>query len=260
MKQILLVVAYDGTRYCGWQMQPNGITVEEVLNKALRDFLKEEVYVVGASRTDSGVHARGNVCVFRSETRIAADKIAFALNNWLPDDIRIRGSLEVPYDFHPRHGRIHKTYEYRIFNHTFPDPTCRLNSHFMYLPLDVKAMREAAAYLVGRHDFKSFCSIKNTLENTVREILSLTIEQEGAMITFRVKGNGFLYNMVRIIVGTLIKVGLHVYPPEYVKEILEAKDRALAGPTARACGLTLAGIEYLDEEFCQRVADPTAFR
>lgn len=244
MKRIQLIIAYDGTNYCGWQVQPNGITIEEVLNRCLTELLKEEIHVIGASRTDSGVHARANVAVFDTETKIPPEKISFALNQRLPEDIRIQASFEAAPDFHPRRWNSVKTYEYRILNRTFGLPCERLYSYFVYLPLDVEAMKEAALYLVGEHDFQSFCSSRGQAESTYRTLYSLSVEKTGEMITIRVSGNGFLYNMVRIIAGTLVKVGLHVYPPSYVQTILFAKDRYKAGPKAPAAGLTLVGIEY----------------
>lgn len=243
----MLVIAYDGTNYCGWQIQPNGITVEEVLNRELTLLLKEEIQVIGASRTDSGVHALGNLAVFDTETKIPADKICFALNQRLPEDIRIQGSQEVSSDFHPRRCNSRKTYEYRILNRKFDIPSYRLNSYFVYLPLDIEAMQVAAGYLVGEHDFISFCSTRTQAEDTYRTVYCLDIEKQADMITIRISGNGFLYNMVRIIVGTLIKVGLGVYPPYHVKEILDARNRQISGPKAPAKGLTLVSIELEKE-------------
>lgn len=245
MKRVKLVIAYDGTNYCGWQIQNNGITVEEVLNKTLSDLVQEKIAVIGASRTDSGVHALGNVAVFDTESRIPAEKFSFALNQRLPEDIRIQSSEEVPLDFHPRYCDTRKTYQYQILNRRFSIPTERLYSHFVYYPLDVDKMQEAANYLVGEHDFRSFCSTRTQVENTVRTIYYIDLKKEGDMIIMEINGNGFLYNMVRIIAGTLMKVGLGIYPPEQVKEILEAKDRSKAGPKAEARGLTLVDIEYL---------------
>ena len=244
VKRVRLIISYDGTNYCGWQVQINGITVEEIINRELSSLLGEEIAVIGASRTDSGVHAMGNVAVFDTETRIPAEKISFALNQRLPDDIRIQKSEEVPGDFHPRYCDSTKTYEYRILNRRFPDPMLRLYTHFVYMPLNVELMRQAAEYLVGEHDFASFCSAGSQVKTTVRTVYMLDIKEKNDVISIRISGNGFLYNMVRIIVGTLMKVGLGVYPPEHVKEILEAKDRYAAGPKAPARGLTLIGIEY----------------
>lgn len=247
-KRVFLKIAYDGTNYCGWQIQDNGITVEEIINKTLTELLGEKIAVIGASRTDSGVHALGNVAVFDTETRIPADKISFALNQRLPDDIRIQESREVSSDFHPRRCNSRKTYEYKILNRRFAVPTERLYSHFVYMPLDVDKMRQAAEYIVGEHDFRSFCSSRSQVENTVRTVYTLEVGKDGDMIHMTICGNGFLYNMVRIIAGTLMKVGLNIYPPEHVKEIIEARDRNAAGPKAAACGLTLVGIQYEDEK------------
>ncbi len=244
MKRIMLIISYDGTNYCGWQTQENGITIEEVLNKCLSETLQEEICVIGASRTDSGVHAIGNVAVFDTNTKIPADKMAFVLNKRLPEDIRIQESKEVELYFHPRRCNSRKTYEYQILNRRFHLPLKRLYSQFAYVPLDVEKMKSAAKYLLGEHDFQSFCSARSQAEHTYRTIYSLDVEKEGDMITIRICGNGFLYNMVRIIVGTLTKVGMGVYSPEYVEEILEAKDRRKAGPKAPAQGLTLVGIEF----------------
>ncbi|MCD8117956.1 MAG: tRNA pseudouridine(38-40) synthase TruA [Lachnospiraceae bacterium] len=247
MKRIKLVIAYDGTNYCGWQIQDNGVSVEAVLNHELSALLGETVTVIGASRTDSGVHALGNVAVFDTETRIPPEKISYALNKRLPEDIRIQSSEEVNADFHPRHCDSTKIYEYRILNRKFPVPTERLYSYFVYYPLDVEAMVEAARYLVGEHDFISFSSSHTQVLSTVRTIYELSVQKEGDMITIRVRGNGFLYNMVRLIAGTLIRVGLHIYPPEHVWEILEDKKRGVAGPKSPARGLTLVGIEFSEE-------------
>jgi tRNA pseudouridine38-40 synthase len=248
MRRIKLIVAYDGTAYCGWQIQPNGITIESVLNEALTKLLGEDILVIGASRTDSGVHALGNVAVFDTGSGMPADKIAFALNTKLPDDIRIQESYEVPLDFHPRYCKTLKTYEYKIYNHKVSDPTVRLYSLFYYLKLNVEHMKEAAEYLVGEHDFKSFCNVRSDVKDTVRSIEQLSVEQDGHMITVSITGSGFLYNMVRIIVGTLLKVGRGTYPANQVEAILAAKDRAAAGPTARPEGLTLVKIEYIEEK------------
>lgn len=244
MKRVRMIISYDGTAYCGWQIQNNGITVEEIINRELTNLLGEEIAVIGASRTDSGVHALGNVAVFDTETKIPLEKISFALNQRLPEDIRIQKSEEVNANFHPRYCDSIKTYEYRILNRKFPDPLNRLYTHFVYMPLDVEKMKAAAAYLVGEHDFASFCSAKSQVKTTVRTVYTLEVSKTDDIIKIRISGNGFLYNMVRIIVGTLLKVGLGVYLPEHVEEILEAKDRNCAGPKAPARGLTLIGISY----------------
>lgn len=263
----MLTVAYDGTNYCGWQIQPTGITIEEVLDRELSALLKEDIHVLGVSRTDSGVHALGNLCVFDTETQIPAEKICFALNQSLPDDIVIQSSCEVPPNFHPRKCDSIKTYEYVIYNAKVPNPTKTRYSHFFYQPLNVDNMKKAASYLVGEHDFKSFCSAHSDKEITIRELTDITITTEdinkenegnnlnpgscgirdGRLIKIRVSGIGFLYNMVRIIVGTLLRVGTGLWKPEYVEEILKSKDRQKAGPKAPAEGLTLIEIKLLDK-------------
>ena len=244
MMRVGLIVAYDGTAYCGWQLQKNGNTIEAELNRHLSELLREEIQVIGASRTDSGVHALGNVAVFDTNTRMPAEKISYALNQRLPEDIRIQKAWQTADNFHPRKGKSRKTYEYKIYHNEFPMPTERLYACFLYVPLDVPKMSAAAQYLIGRHDFKSFCSIDTQAETTVREIYDISVIEEGHLIRIRVTGGGFLYNMVRIIVGTLLEVGRGRYEPEHVKEILGGCDRNLAGPTAPAHGLTLVKYEY----------------
>lgn len=243
--RVKLVVAYEGTNYCGWQIQPNGITVEQVLNETLSSLLGEEITVTGASRTDAGVHSLGNVAVFETHTKMPVEKISFALNQRLPEDIVVQESCQVPEDFHPRFSKSRKTYEYRILNCRFRQPLERRTSYFYHYPLDVSAMQKAAAYLVGEHDFTSFASVHAQTNTYVRMIYALDVVREGDMIRIRVQGNGFLYNMVRIIAGTLIQVGAGIKKPEDMESILAGKDRELAGPTAPAHGLTMIGLEYL---------------
>ena len=245
-KRIKLTVAYDGTDYCGWQIQKNGVTVEEVLNRALSRLTGEKITVTGASRTDAGVHARGNVAVFDTDTRIPAERIAYAVNALLPEDVVVVRSEEVPAGWHPRKCVSVKTYEYRILNREFPDPVRRRDTYFVSFPLDLDRMRGAAGYLKGTHDFKSFCSAQTTVEDTVRTIYSLDVDRDGDLFTIRVRGNGFLYNMVRIIAGTLAGVGRGYFEPEDVERMLAEKDRTKAGVTAPPQGLTLVGIEYED--------------
>ncbi len=244
MKRVMLIVAYDGTNYHGWQLQPNVTTIESVLNETLSGLLKENVKVIGASRTDTGVHALGNIAVFDTQSRMPAEKFSYALNQRLPDDIRIQSSREVPQDFHPRRQDSRKTYEYKIWNSAFPMPVYRLYSHFTYVPLDIALMQKAAEYLRGEHDFKSFCSVNTAAESTVRTIYDISADKIGSLITLRVTGSGFLYNMVRIIAGTLMEVGRGNLAPERMEEILKACDRTKAGPTAPACGLTLVKYDF----------------
>lgn len=243
-KRVRITVAYDGTNYHGWQVQDNGITVEEELNRCLSGLLGEPIQVIGASRTDSGVHALGNVAVFDTANRMPAEKISYALNQRLPEDIRVQKSEEVPPDWHPRYRASRKTYEYRIYRAEFPMPVKRLYSYFIYRPLDVGKMREAAAYLEGEHDFRSFCQTGAQVDSTVRTVYSIQLEEQGPDLVIRVCGNGFLYNMVRIIAGTLLEVGQGKREPASMKEALAALDRKAAGPTAPAHGLTLVKYEF----------------
>lgn len=248
MRRIKLIVAYDGTEYSGWQIQLEAPTIEMCLDKAIHELTGENVHVTGASRTDAGVHAYGNVAVFDTESTIPGDRFTFALNRFLPDSIVIQDSWEVSVDFHPRHCNTRKTYEYRILNTAVPLPQKRNFTWHVAGSIDIEKMKEAAAYIVGEHDFKSFCCVRTQAESTVRTIYSLEVLQEGSEIIIRIKGNGFLYNMVRIITGTLIQVGKGRFMPEYVKQMLEAKDRTVAGQTAPPQGLTLVGIEYVDND------------
>lgn len=250
MKRFRLIVAYDGTNYCGWQVQPNAPTIEGTLNEALSHLLGENIQVIGASRTDAGVHAYGNVAVFDANTSIPGEKLLYALNPYLPEDIRVVESCQVANDFHPRHCDTKKTYEYHIHTGKTIFPTDRLYSHWIPRRLDVEAMNKAGEYLIGTHDFKSFCSAKTQVETTVRTVLNIRVKefdvekQDNQNIVIQVEGEGFLYNMVRIISGTLMKVGLHIWKPEYMQEILKGCDRTLAGETVPAKGLFLKEIEY----------------
>ena len=244
MKRVRMVVSYDGTAYRGWQLQPNGVTIEEVLNRELTALLKEPIAVIGASRTDSGVHARGNVAVFDTENRMPADKICFALNQRLPEDIRVQTSEEVPAEWHPRKANCTKTYEYKVLNRKISMPLERLYAHFCYFDMDVEKMQQAAKYLLGEHDFKSFCTVRTQAEETVRTIYSLDITKQDDMITIRISGSGFLYNMVRILAGTLCEVGAGRLRAADIPAILASRDRSRAGPTLPAKGLFLKCVEY----------------
>lgn len=242
--RIKLTVAYDGTNYSGWQVQPNGITVEQVLNETLTALFREEITVIGASRTDAGVHAYGNVAVFDTTSSIPPEKICYALNQRLPDDIKIMQSEQVADDFHPRYCDSKKTYEYKILNARFCIPTMRNYVALHTYPLDERKMQQMADCFVGTHDFKSFCASKSQVSTTVRTITDFNVKRDGDIITITVTGTGFLYNMVRILAGTLLRAGSGYLEPNDAIRILEAKDRQAAGPTAPARGLYLKGIVY----------------
>ena len=246
--RIRLRLAYDGTAYNGFQCQSNGVAIQDVLEKALEALFGHPVRTMGASRTDTGVHARCNVAAFDVETRIAPEKIAYALNARLPEDIRVTASDRVPADWHPRFQDTVKTYEYHILNRPHPDPLTRHMEMHWYYPLDADVMNRAASLLEGEHDFASFCAAGYSSKTTVRRIFRSRVVREGDRIMFTITGTGFLYNMVRIIAGTLLEIGAGKYPPEDMLTILEARDRAKAGPTAIAKGLVLTEIRYPADE------------
>ena len=247
-KRIFLRVAYVGTDFHGWQVQPNARSVEGELNKAIKEMTGEEIAVIGASRTDAGVHGMGNVAVFDTVSPIPAEKFLYALNTKLPEDVSVVESKEVAADFHPRHCDSIKTYEYRFYISEVNNPLKRRNAYRIQSKPDIKSMNEASALLVGEHDFKSFCSVHTSAETTVRKLFSAEVFEDGEDIVISVSGAGFLYNMVRIIAGTLLDVGNGKYEPGHIREILEGCDRTLAGPTLEPQGLTLKSIVFSDIE------------
>ncbi len=243
MKRVKLIVAYDGTAYHGWQVQDNGNTIEAELNKALHTLTGEDIKVSGASRTDAGVHALGNIAVFDTNSPVPGDKFSFALNKVLPADIRVQESAEVAADYHPRFIETRKTYQYTILNRRFELPTKRHYATFAHYNLDVDRMQQAADFLVGEHDFASFCSAGAQVQTTVRTIYKCTVTRVDDEVKISITGNGFLYNMVRIIAGTLMQIGSGLMEPSHMAEIIEAKNRNEAGPTAPAKGLMLVKIQ-----------------
>lgn len=246
MRRIKLVVAYDGTNYCGWQVQPNGVSIQSTLQAAIEDLVGEKILLTGASRTDSGVHALGQVAVFDTNKDNIADwKFAMAINQRLPKDIVIQSSETVALDFHPRYCDTVKTYRYKILNRRFALPNERFDSYFFPQKLDFSAMKEASSVLLGTHDFHNYCSIKTDVEDTARTLYSLDFDKYDDMITMTITGNGFLYNMVRIITGALIKVGTGQKTVDDLVNALNSPDRVIVGPTAPAHGLTLVEIRYV---------------
>ncbi|MGL4345562.1 MAG: tRNA pseudouridine(38-40) synthase TruA [Cellulosilyticaceae bacterium] len=245
MKRLKLIVAYDGTNYHGFAKQKTGVlTIQGELERAIYEITQQTVDVEGSGRTDAGVHARSQCCIVDIETYIPANKLARALNSRLPRDIIVREVTECDSDFHPRFAVKKKTYRYQILNDRVSDPFIGKYCHLYPYTLDVKLMKEAALYIVGTHDFKCFCSAGSTVVNTERTIYSLDIQQVEQIIQIDVCGSGFLYNMVRIIVGTLIEVGRGKVEPAQVINIIKSKDRNLAGPTAPPEGLMMWQIEY----------------
>ena len=245
---ILLTVAYDGTNYSGWQIQPNGLTIYEVLQKALIKILNNDNFkMLGASRTDAGVHALGQRAhiIPAFDVKIPLDRLPTALNSLLPDDIAVTAAASTPDTFHPIKDATSKTYIYKIFNDKHRNP---LATHAAYVAdaLDFSAMTHAASYLVGKHDFAAFCAAGSAAKSTIREIFSLNLKLENNTLEIYVNGNGFLYNMVRIIAGTLVEVGLGKLDADAIPAIISSKNRTKAGKTMPACGLTLLEIFYLE--------------
>ena len=259
-RRVMLTVAYDGTAYSGFALQKTSPkpTIEGLLNHAIHALTGEDVRVTGASRTDAGVHALGNVAVFDTKSPVPPENMMNALNPLLPADVRIVASKEVDAAFHPRHVKCVKTYQYRILNSPVALPTLSRYTHRVPMPLNVNAMREAACFLEGEHDFTSFCNVQTQTTDHVRTVTRVAVEEsvlpesaclnaengQISLITIEITGNGFLYNMVRIIAGTLIRVGTGATAPKDVERILAEKDRCAAGPTAPPNGLVLMGYRY----------------
>ena len=249
MKRILLRVEYDGTNYAGWQRQINGLAVQQVLEEALQKATKERIVVTGASRTDAGVHALGQAVHFDTESRIPPEKYPFVLNTMLPRDVRVHSGREVPGEFHARFMTSGKRYTYRIINSRHAS-ALRRNSHVhVPVPLDMTLMRQALPQLLGKHDFAAYQASGGTAKTTVRTIRSATLDQRDDEIILTVEGDAFLYNMVRIIAGTLIEIGQGRRSVNAFSEAFETLDRLSLGLTAPPHGLELTHVYYPEEAF-----------
>jgi len=244
MAQIMLVVQYDGTDYAGFQWQPNVATVQAEIQKALSGVLQEPVVVTGAGRTDAGVHALGQVVTFTTEKPIPTENIVGAINDHLPAAVNVVSARPVADDFHPRYDAIGKLYSYRILNRIPGSPFISRYAWHIPEPLDTELMRAASAVLVGRHDFATFCAAGSSVENTIRQIHRFDIEDEDSTIRMYIAGDGFLYKMVRLMVGTVVQVGLGRLAVAEVKQILGGPDEIKPGPPAPSCGLCLVRIDY----------------
>ena len=256
MKRILLTVEYDGSAYAGWQRQANGLAVQQVLEEALSAACGHPVTVTGSSRTDAGVHARMQMVHFDTGCTIPPDKFPFVLNNLLPPDIRVQGAREVPAEFHARFLTSGKTYTYRIINSRHGSALLRATHWHVPVPLDPDAMREALAFLPGTHDFAAFQASGGTARTTVRTIDRADLFTDGPEITVRISGNAFLYNMVRIIAGTLQEVGLHKRETDAFARAFSSLNRLDLGMTAPPCGLELTEVRYPEKAF----TDPASVR
>ena len=246
MKRMLLTIAYDGTAFHGWQVQPNGITVQETLQNALERLLGTRPAVTGCSRTDAGVHAREFCCHFDCEEKFPESAFLRGLDSLLPPDIAVKGVKKVANDFHARYNACGKTYAYYISNSRFRDPFLSRYSWQIERPLDLEKINRFCEQITGEHDFYAFSSSGRSVEDTVRRVSLCRAERQGDMIILKITANGFLYNMVRIIAGTLVYVGAGKMTREDVEKVLESGDRTLAGKTLPPEGLTLVSVEYGD--------------
>lgn len=244
MKNVKLIIEYDGTNYHGWQSQLNAKTVQETVERAIHGLTGEKININGSSRTDQGVHAYGQVANFFTESNIPHDRFSYALNRLLPEDIIIRKSEEVCMDFHARYCTKGKKYRYLIYNSSFPSAIFRNRSYHVSHNLDMDNMKKAIPYFKGMHDFSAFKATGSSVKTSIRTIFDVNLSRVEDNIWFEVSGDGFLYNMVRIMVGTLVDVGMGRIKAEEIPDIIESCDRKRAGRTAPPQGLYLVEVYY----------------
>ncbi len=245
MRNIKLLVEYEGTGYAGWQVQDGLPTIQGSIIAAVKRLTGEDVILNGASRTDAGVHAYGQIASFKTGSNIPPYNIMQGLNAYLPGDIVIKDASEAPLEFDPRRHSKKKTYLYKILNRSFPSALLRRHSWFVFKPLDVNLMREGARHIIGEKDFTSFRAADSDALHSIREVISIEIIEKGdGLIEVEVAGTAFLRHMVRIMAGTLVAVGKGKLKPDDVSKIIEARDRAAASMTAPAQGLFLMKVEY----------------
>ena len=245
-RRIRLIVQYDGTNYVGWQLQENGVSVQQRLNEAILAVTGEQIQLHGSGRTDSGVHARAQVAHFDTNARMPANKFAIAMNMRLPRDIRVLYSEEAPEDFHARFSAKNKTYRYTLQLGPHADVFCRNTALHIHTELNFDRMQSAAQDALGEHDFFAFMSAGSKLEHTVRTIFRSEWSQCGQFYYYDVSANGFLYNMVRILVGTMLEIGSGKLPQDAIARAINSKNRSDAGPTAPPQGLALMRVQYPD--------------
>lgn len=244
MRNLLLRLMYDGSHYHGWQVQPNGITVQETLQDAIEQILGVRENVTGCSRTDAGVHANDFCCNIRTENEIDCYRLQGALNAVLPESISVKSVSEVELDFHARYNCVTKQYVYRVWNASYKNPFLVNRAWHYKNKIDENFLNGQAQAYIGTHDFKAFCSAGSTVEDTVRTVKSFSVTRDGEEVLFTVEADGFLYNMVRIMVGSLIEISENKIEKDKLSAIIESKDRALAGRTAPAKGLFLNKVKY----------------
>ncbi len=242
--RILITVEYLGTAYCGWQRQRNGISVQQVLSDALTRLAGERISVHGSGRTDAGVHALAHAAHFDIDTKIPVEKLPYAVNALLPSDITVKSAIKVEDNFNARFNAVAKTYIYKMYKGAHKSPLREPTYCHILYDVDIGKMREAAKEIVGTHDFRCFQATGGHVKDTVRTIHSLIVEEKDDEIWIEIRGNGFLYNMVRIIAGTLLYVGIGKLTPSAVKVAIESRDRTQAGKTLEAKGLCLKSVEY----------------
>lgn len=240
----MLIVEYDGTNFSGFQKQPNARSVQEVLEKAIEDVVKHPIRLQFAGRTDAGVHATYQVVKFSTNSKMPINAFVPAINSNLPSDVIVKAARVVDKTFHPRYSARSRIYRYLIDNGRYPSVLMRRYAWHIPKRLNVEAMQEAANYLVGTHDFKSFHASGSEVGSTVRKIYGIKCTKRGRFVAITIEANAFLYHMARIIVGTLVEVGLGKMKPIDVKRILDARDRRVAGPTAPAKGLCLIKVKF----------------
>ena len=251
IRNILATISYDGKRYHGWQIQENAVSVQEVFQNALKNVVGDDIDIKGCSRTDSGVHANMYCVSIKTVHTIPCERLVVALNKFLPKDIAVLNCIEVPIDFHARYSCKGKEYVYKIWNTQVRNPFLDGYALHYWYPLDVDVLNKAAQSYVGKHDFTSFCTLdKRKMGDMVRTVKRFEVKREGDMVTMTVEADGFLYNMVRIMVGTLIRIAQGKIPCDGIDSIIKACDRTKAGPTAQPCGLYLNKVFYDEVELC----------
>lgn len=244
MARLRLTLQYIGTHYHGWQVQPNGVTVQQLVQDAIERVTGVRSALTGCSRTDAGVHAEMFCCAFTTDSPLRGGKMVMALNAWLPPDVAVCDCREVAEDFHPRYEARGKQYQYRIWNRVARNPFWEGRALHCRRPLDVTAMNEAAKDFLGRHDFSAFCAAGSEVEDRVRTVTESRVTEQNGLVTFTVAADGFLYNMVRIMTGTLLDIESGKLPAGCIPTLLEQPDRAAAGYTVPACGLYLTRVYY----------------